>query len=84
MFAQTGVDGVSVARGAIGNPWIFPQIRSLARGREMPPPSLYQQREVIAEHYRLAGEIYGEKRCCAYAQVRHQVFPVASASGKSA
>jgi tRNA-dihydrouridine synthase B len=65
MFAQTGVDGISVARGAIGNPWIFPQIRSLAEGREMPPPSLYQQREVIAEHYRLAGEIYGEKRCCA-------------------
>ncbi len=65
MFAQTGVDGVSVARGAIGNPWIFPQIRSLARGREMPPPGLHQQREVIAEHYRLAGETYGPKRCCA-------------------
>ncbi|MGA2798920.1 MAG: tRNA-dihydrouridine synthase [Thermoguttaceae bacterium] len=65
MFAQTGVDGVSVARGAIGNPWIFPQIRCLARGREMPPPGLLAQREVIAEHYRLAGEIYGPKRCCA-------------------
>ena len=65
MLAQTGVDGVSVARGAIGNPWIFPQIRALAEGREMPPPSLHQQREVIAEHYRLAEEIYGEKRCCA-------------------
>jgi nifR3 family TIM-barrel protein len=65
MFAQTGVDGVAVARGAIGNPWIFPQIRALAEGREMPPLSLHQQREVIAEHYRLAGEIYGLKPCCA-------------------
>jgi tRNA-dihydrouridine synthase B len=65
MFAQTGVDSVALARGAIGNPWIFLQIRALAEGREMPPPSLHQQREVIAEHYRLAGEIYGEKRCCA-------------------
>jgi len=65
MFAQTGVDGVSLARGAIGNPWIFPQIRALAEGRKMPTPGLHQQREVIAEHYRLAGEIYGEKRCCA-------------------
>jgi tRNA-dihydrouridine synthase len=65
MFAQTGVDGVAVARGAIGNPWIFPQIRALAEGREIAPPGLHQQRDVIAEHYRLAGEIYGENRCCA-------------------
>jgi tRNA-dihydrouridine synthase B len=65
MFEQTGVDGVSVARGAIGNPWIFPQIRALAEGREINPPSLHEQRDVIAEHYRLAGEIYGEKPCCA-------------------
>jgi tRNA-dihydrouridine synthase B len=65
MFAQTGVDGISVARGAIGNPWIFPQIRALAEGRKIPPPSLYQQRDVIADHYRLAGEIYGLKPCCA-------------------
>jgi tRNA-dihydrouridine synthase B len=65
MFEQTGVNGVAVARGAIGNPWIFQQIKELASGREMPPPGLLQQREVIAEHYRLAGEIYGERRCCA-------------------
>ena len=38
MFAKTGVDGVSVARGAIGNPWIFPQIRALAEGRKYDRP----------------------------------------------
>lgn len=65
MFAQTGVDGVAIARGAIGNPWIFGQVRALAEDREIRPPSLHQQREVIAEHYRLAEEIYGPKRCCA-------------------
>lgn len=65
MFAQTGVDGIAVARGAIGNPWIFSQVRELASGREISPPGLHQQREVIAEHYRLAEEIYGPRRCCA-------------------
>ena len=65
MIARTGVDGVTVARGAIGNPWIFGQVRALAAGGPLPaPPSLGQQREVIAEHYRLAEEVYGPKRSC--------------------
>ena len=64
MIARTGVDGVCVARGAIGNPWIFRQARALAAGRPLPPPpSLFEQRDVIAEHYRLAEEIYGPARC---------------------
>jgi nifR3 family TIM-barrel protein len=64
MIARTGVDGVAVARGAIGNPWIFEQARTLAAGESLPdPPSLARQREVIAEHYRLVEQTYGPKRC---------------------
>jgi nifR3 family TIM-barrel protein len=64
MIEYTGVDGVTVARGAIGNPWIFSQVRALAAGLPLPePPSLFEQREVIAEHYRLAEELYGAERC---------------------
>lgn len=60
MFAETNVDGVTVARGAIGNPWIFRQVRDLAAGLPLDePPRLPEQREVIREHYRLALEIYG-------------------------
>jgi nifR3 family TIM-barrel protein len=64
MIQYTGVDGVTVARGAIGNPWIFQQARALAAGLPLPnPPSLHKQREVICEHYRLAEELYGAERC---------------------
>jgi nifR3 family TIM-barrel protein len=64
MVRYTAVDGVTVARGAIGNPWIFSEIRALAAGRPLPdPPSLHEQRDVIREHYRLAEELYGPERC---------------------
>ena len=63
MMAQTGVDGVTVARGAIGNPWIFNQARALAEGKALPdPPGLHEQREVLLEHFRLAESLYGENR----------------------
>lgn len=64
MIEQTGVDGVTVARGAIGNPWIFGQARALAAGEAMALPSLREQREVLAEHYRLAEATYGPRCCC--------------------
>ncbi len=64
MMSSTGVDGVTVARGAIGNPWIFEQARALAAGQPLPePPSLFEQRNVIAEHYRLSEQIYGAEVC---------------------
>jgi nifR3 family TIM-barrel protein len=47
MLRRTGVDGVSVARGAIGNPWIFQQARALADGLPLPLPDLAEQRRVL-------------------------------------
>ena len=64
MIEQTGIDGVTVARGAIGNPWIFQQAHALAHGNPLPPPpSLHVQREVIREHYHLAEQLYGTEKC---------------------
>lgn len=47
MLAHTGVDGVTAARGAIGNPWIFQQARALASGQSLPVPDLVEQRRVL-------------------------------------
>lgn len=62
MIAETGVDGVLAARGAIGNPWFFEQARDLAAGRPPRKPGLDEQREVIYRHFRLACEAYDPRR----------------------
>src|SRR5262245_6684864 len=63
MLRQTGVDGLTIARGAIGNPWVFSQVRELMEGRPLPPPpTLFEQRDVMLEHFRLADELYGTGR----------------------
>jgi nifR3 family TIM-barrel protein len=63
MMEETGVDGVTVARGCIGNPWIFSQCAALLRGEPLPePPSLHAQRDTMLEHFRLAEEVYGVDR----------------------
>ena len=64
MLRVTGVDGVSIARGAIGNPWIFQQTACLLKGEPFSPPDVHEQRAVIAEHFQLAQEFYGEKKVC--------------------
>lgn len=64
MLAETGVDGVSIARGAIGNPWIFACAQAVLNGEAHPsPPRLVEQGEVIREHVRLAQETYGDAAC---------------------
>jgi tRNA-dihydrouridine synthase B len=64
MLLKTGIDGLSVARGGIANPWIFSQIRALMSGEPLPPaPSVRQQGDVIRRHYEYASEFYGGERC---------------------
>ena len=54
MMAYTGVTGASVARGCIGNPWIFRQCRDLLAGREPREPTVEEQRSVLEAHFELA------------------------------
>lgn len=53
MLEYTGVQAVSVARGCIGNPWIFRQAREMIAGRPASHPTISEQRSVLEDHYRL-------------------------------
>ncbi len=104
MLQETGVDIVWIARGAIGNPWVFEHARALlnaspspgtpgegggvglseniltdqsnvaranphpnplpeyrARGQEIPPPTIHEQRDALREHFSIAMQIHGEQ-----------------------
>jgi len=60
MIAYTGVAGASVARGCIGNPWIFRQAREMLAGRPAVAPTIAEQRAVLLEHFELSVAVNGE------------------------
>ena len=54
MFEYTGVDGIMIGRGAIGNPWIFEQIKYyLENNKKMSAPTNKEKYEIIKEHLEL-------------------------------
>lgn len=62
MFDETGVDGVMIGRGAIGNPWIFEQTKQfLATGELLRDPTIHERLELCAEQLRLSVAHHGEK-----------------------
>lgn len=62
MFDETGVDGVMIGRGAIGNPWIFEQSRHyIETGKLLPEPTLEQKLQTCAHQLRLSVEHQGER-----------------------
>ncbi len=59
---QSGVDGIMVARGAQGNPWIFRDILALLQGRPLPPaPSGAEKLSVALEHAQMLCKLRGER-----------------------
>jgi tRNA-dihydrouridine synthase B len=65
MFEATGCDGVMVARGALGNPWLYREIeRYLETGELPPPPTIGERADVLRRHFRYLREIYGDAKAC--------------------
>ncbi|NME84172.1 tRNA dihydrouridine synthase DusB [Clostridium sp. SM-530-WT-3G] len=56
----TNCDGIMVARGSQGNPWIFKQIESALKGENIPEITERERIEMCIRHYQLAIKYDGE------------------------
>lgn len=62
MLEQTGCDGLTVARGALGNPWLFSQISEyLKNDKLILPPEVGEIIDTMLEHLDRCIDFYGEK-----------------------
>ena len=62
MIRETGCDGVAIARGAKGNPWLIRRtVRYLKDGTLLPEPESDEKKEVIRRHAELMIKYKGEK-----------------------
>ena len=61
MQQETGCDGLMIARGAQGNPWIFAQINHfLETGEEQPKPSAKEMVDMVLRHAKMQIAFKGE------------------------
>lgn len=61
MFDKTGVDSVMIGRGAMGNPYIFDEIKCLMNGKTYTPPDVSEKIETMKEHIKLLVLEKGER-----------------------
>lgn len=62
MFDQTSCDAVLVARGALGNPWIFRELASFfSNGKILERPNINEIVRVMLEHLNLCVDFHGPR-----------------------
>lgn len=62
MLEKTACDGIMIGRGALGNPWIFREIKFfLKTGKQLPPPEMKERLETMLLHLDRAVEFHGER-----------------------
>ncbi len=74
MIKDTGCDGIMIGRGAIGNPWVFEEVRAALAGEEFTPPTtaeiidtaLLEVRGMIEEKGEKVGVAESKKHLCRY------------------
>ena len=61
MLNQTGCDGLAIGRGALGNPWIFEEIKAFLANKAYQKPSLSQIIQTAKQHARMMIVWKGER-----------------------
>jgi len=60
MAEHTGCDAVMIGRAAIGNPWIFDEVKTRLEGRDYTPPTPRERVGVLVRHIAEAVRLDGE------------------------
>lgn len=50
-LSESGVDGLLIGRGAMGNPWLFREIKARLAGKEFTPPTIDERINTALRHY---------------------------------
>lgn len=59
MMRETGCDGVMIGRAALGQPWIFREIKAAIAGQPYTPPTLAERLEVAIRHAERIEQVKG-------------------------
>jgi tRNA-dihydrouridine synthase B len=60
---ESRVDGIMIARGIYGKPWLLKQIEDYLQGGKLTPePSDEEKGKIVLKHFKAMVEYYGEKR----------------------
>ncbi len=60
LLSETGCDGVAIAQGAMGNPFIFAECQAMFEGKPYERPSVHDVLDVAEQHIRMLCEDKGE------------------------
>lgn len=61
MLNETGCDSLMIGRGALGNPYIFDEIKCKINNKSYTPPTVLQKMDTALEHIRMLCDEKGEE-----------------------